>query len=40
MSDTNEHGVYETDIARFITIFNGFVVLDVFGLKLSKAVGL
>ena len=38
--DTNEHGVYETDIALFTTTLNGFVVLDVFGLTLSKAVGL
>tara|TARA_B100001248_G_scaffold101292_1_gene75337 strand:+ start:334 stop:558 length:225 start_codon:yes stop_codon:yes gene_type:complete len=40
VSDSNEHGVFETDITLFITIINGFVVLDVFGLTLSKAVGL
>ena len=40
VSDTTEHGVCETDVARFIRILNGFVVLDIFGLTLSRAVGL
>ena len=40
VSDTTEHGVCETDIARAIRIMNGFVVLDIFGLTLSRAVGL
>ena len=40
VSDTTEHGVCETDVARAIRILNGFVVLDIFGLTLSRAVGL
>ena len=40
VSDTTEHGVCETDIARALRIMNGFVVLDIFGLTLSRAVGL
>ena len=40
VSDTTEHGVCETDVARMIRILNGFVVLDIFGLTLSRAVGL
>ena len=40
VSDTTEHGVCETDVARFIRLLNGFVVLDIFGLTLSRAVGL
>jgi len=40
ISDTTEHGVCETDVARAIRILNGFVVLDIFGLTLSRAVGL
>ena len=40
VSDTTEHGVWETDVARMIRILNGFVVLDIFGLTLSRAVGL
>ena len=40
VSDTTEHGVCETDIARFIRILNGFVVLDIFGLNISRAVKL
>ena len=39
VSDTTEHGVCETDVAKMIQ-FNGFVVLDIFGLTLSRAVGL
>ena len=38
--DITEHGVCETDISRMIRIINGFVVLDIFGLTLSRAVGL
>ena len=40
VSDTTEHGVCETDTARALRIMNGFVVLDIFGLTLSRAVGL
>ena len=40
VSDTTEHGVCETDIARALRIMNGFVVLDIFGLTLSRAIGL
>ena len=40
VNDTTEHGVCETDIARALRIMNGFVVLDIFGLTLSRAVGL
>ena len=40
VSDTTEHGVCETDVARALRIMNGFVVLDIFGLTLSRAVGL
>ena len=40
VNDTTEHGVCETDVARFLRIINGFVVLDIFGLTLSRAVGL
>ena len=40
VSDTTKHGVCETDLARLIRILNGFVVLDIFGLTLSRAVGL
>ena len=40
VSDTTEHGVCETDLARMIRILNGLVVLDIFGLTLSRAVGL
>jgi hypothetical protein len=40
VSDTTEHGVCETEVARMIRILNGFVVLDIFGLTLSRAVGL
>ena len=40
VNDTTEHGVCETDIARALRILNGFVVLDIFGLTLSRAVGL
>ena len=40
VSDTTENGVCETDVARAIRILNGFVVLDIFGLTLSRAVGL
>ena len=40
VSDTREHGVSETDVSRMIPILNGFVVLDIFGLTLSRAVGL
>ena len=40
VSDTTEHGVCETDLARALRIMNGFVVLDIFGLTLSRAVGL
>ena len=40
VSDTTEHGVCETDSARALRIMNGFVVLDIFGLTLSRAVGL
>ena len=40
VSDTTEHGVCKTDVARAIRILNGFVVLDIFGLTLSRAVGL
>ena len=34
VSDTTEHGVCETDVARMVRILNGFVVLDIFGLTL------
>jgi len=40
ISDTTEHGVWETEITRMIRIINGFLVLDIFGLTLSRAVGL
>tara|TARA_B100000214_G_C23913894_1_gene602689 strand:- start:400 stop:1041 length:642 start_codon:yes stop_codon:yes gene_type:complete len=40
VSDTTEQGVCETDVARALRIMNGFVVLDIFGLTLSRAVGL
>lgn len=40
VSDTTEHGICETDVARALRIMNGFVVLDIFGLTLSRAVGL
>ena len=40
VSDTTEHGVCQTDVARMIRIINVFVVLDIFGLTLSRAVGL
>ena len=40
VSDTTEHGVCDKDVARAIRILNGFVVLDIFGLTLSRAVGL
>ena len=40
VSDRTEHGVCETDVARFIRILNGFVVLDIFGLTISRAVKL
>ena len=40
VSDTTEHGVCDTDTARALRIMNGFVVLDIFGLTLSRAVGL
>ena len=36
VSDTTEHGVCETDTARALRIMNGFVVLDIFGLTLSR----
>ena len=32
VSDTTEHGVCETDVARAIRILNGFVVLDILSL--------
>jgi len=40
VSDAMEDGVCETDVARAIRILNGFVVLDIFGLTLSRAIGL
>ena len=40
VSHITEHVVCETDIARAMSIFNGFVVLDIFGFTLSRAVGL
>jgi hypothetical protein len=40
VSDTTEQGVCETDVARALRIMNGFVVLDIFGLTLARAVGL
>ena len=39
-SDTTELGICETDVALTISILNGFIVLDIFGLTLSRAVGL
>ena len=40
VNDTTEHGVCQNDAAKLVRIFNGFVVMDVFGLTLSRAVGL
>ena len=40
VNDTTEHGVCQSDAAKLVRIFNGFVVMDVFGLTLSRAVGL
>lgn len=40
VNDTTEHGVCRTDTAKLIRIVNGLVVMDVFGLTLSRAVGL
>ena len=40
VSDTAEHGVCATDVLRDIRIFNGFVILDIFGLTLLRTVGL
>ena len=40
VNDTTEHGVCQSDTAKLVRIFNGFVVMDVFGLTLSRAVGL
>ena len=40
VNDTTEHGVCETEVARILRILNGLVVLDIFGLTLSRAVGL
>ena len=35
-----QYGIRETDFARAIRIQNSFVVLNIFGLTLSRAVGL
>ena len=40
VNDTTEHGVCQTDTAKLIRILNGFVVMDVFGLTLTRAIGL
>ena len=40
VNDTTEHGVCQSDTAKLVRIINGFVVMDVFGLTLSRAVGL
>ena len=40
VSDTTEHGICEADVALMISILNGFVVLDIFGLTLSRGLGL
>ena len=40
VNDTTEHGVCQNNSAKLLRIANGFVVMDVFGLTLSRAIGL
>lgn len=40
VNDTTEHGVCQNNAAKLLRIANGFVVMDIFGLTLSRAIGL